>query len=114
MDYSEDQRQLHRNYPTGLFSLLEPDYAEYVLSSIIESPPNHLGTVDNLQRRSGVPSPHLESYLEHLETVGIIERDRTGEDDTYEIQDDSEVLDLLVELNSALNATLSESATSIK
>lgn len=106
MNSLDDQRTLHEDYPTGLFSLLEQEYSEYVLSSIVESPPEHSGSVENLQRRSGVPSPQLENCLERFEKFGILERDRKGEDDTYELNPESSVLNCLVELNGAVNASI--------
>lgn len=107
MESLDDQRKLHEDYPTGLFLLLEQDYSEYVLSSIVESPPEHSGSVENLQRRSGVPSPQLENCLERFEEFGILDRDRQGEDDTYELNPESTVLGHLVELNTAINASVS-------
>jgi hypothetical protein len=108
MESLKNQRDVQQNYPSGVFSLLEPEYSAYVLSTLVESPPNHNGTVDRLQQRSGVPSPQLEDYLRLLEEVDVVELDNTGENATYIIQD-STVLSLLVEMNTLLNEKFSQS-----
>lgn len=103
-DPESDMRQTRENAASGWMELAQRDDLEYVIDAMLESPPNHTGTLERLSERTGIEAEELHVHLDLLQNLDVLEFD----DEEYTVCDDSIVLQELFHLNSALNKKFGE------
>ena len=104
MNKSEDY------FTTKLIELFKTGGMVYVIDALLASPPGHTESIQNLGRRTRLSQQAVVQCLDELQSIGVVKINE--EERTYTIQRSSDVLDDLVRLNGALNASVSDTTES--
>lgn len=106
----DDIQEARHNTPSGWMELCKRDDLKYLIDALLESPPSHTGSLDRLSERTGISVDELNTQLEFLEDLDVVELG----DGEYTLCDGSIILKELFHLNSAVNKKLSEQARGSK
>ena len=94
------------NSPTGWMTLRQDTELCLLLDSLLDATPEHEGTKEMLQRRTGVSPEVIEEKMDTLVDLGVVEYCDEDSDYFYRITSvtESPVLNALFTLNSAMNS----------
>lgn len=100
-------KRMRREHPSGWMELAKDPSRALIIDAIIDSPHDYEFTPPEMGPRAGVSDESVRNHISELEKVGIVRETDSGK---YRVDGDSRVLMEIEELNSAVNAVLSEMA----
>lgn len=102
-----DTKQARLEYPSGFLYLLQHDSVPVLIDALLDLPPGREFTRTELAEHAGVSRQTASRYVDLLLETRIIEPVEHTSPERYQLAE-SEVVDALFGLNSALNAVTAE------
>lgn len=93
-------KRIRDENPTGWLELIQREDMEYIIDALLETPPDHTGSLTQFAERSGVDVDTVRDNFEFLEDLDVL----YIEGDEYTINGDSTVMAELNQLNSAISS----------
>jgi len=100
--------ELRDEYPSGWRILVQNESIGYVLDALMDSLPGAEFTKSELAERSGVSRQSVYTHLDLLLALDVLEPVEGSSPQRYRPNHESEVLQLLHQLNGAVDSTLAE------
>lgn len=99
---------LRDEYPSGWRILTQNDSVGYVLDALMDALPGAEFTKSELAAEAGVSRQSLYTHLDLLLALAVLEPVETSSPQRYRVNDDSEVLAVLHQVNGVVNQQLAE------
>jgi len=108
MTTSEDHRasQTRRDreeYPTGWMALIRHRSIGYMIDALLDLPPRREVTQTELAELAGVSRQSVNTHIDFLVDVGVIEPVADTSPQRYRLDRENEITQALVELDAAMN-----------
>lgn len=105
-DLSMDE--LRDEYPSGWRILVQNESVGYILDALMDALPGSEFTKSELANEAGVSRQSLYTHLDLLLALGVLEPVEDSSPERYRADPDSELLDLLHQVNGVVNQRLSD------
>jgi DNA-binding transcriptional ArsR family regulator len=99
--------ELRDEYPSGWRILVQHDSVGYMLDLFMDSLPGAEFTKSEIADKAGVSRQSVYTHLDLLLTLGILEPVEGSSPQRYRVNQDNELLELLDQVNGAVNGALS-------
>jgi DNA-binding transcriptional ArsR family regulator len=99
---------LRDEYPSGWRILTRKESVGYILDALMDTLPGTEFTKTELAAAAGVSRQSLYTHLDLLLALEVLEPVEQSSPQRYRVNDDSEVLEVLHQLNGVVNRHLSE------
>lgn len=100
----QDVKETRLEHPSGLLYLMQHDAVPIILDALLDLPPGREFNKSEFADHSGVTRQTVGNYIDLLIEVDIVERVPNTTPQRYRLAE-SDVVQELFELNSALNAS---------
>lgn len=105
-DLSMDE--LRDEYPSGWRILIQNESVGYILDALMDALPGAEFTKSELATEAGVSRQSLYTHLDLLLALGVLEPVEDSSPQRYRVNADSDLLDLLHQVNGTVNQRLSD------
>ncbi len=99
---------LRDEYPSGWRILVQNESIGYILDALMDALPGSEFTKSELATEAGVSRQSVYTHLDLLLVLGVLEPVEDSSPERYRVDSDSELLDLLHQVNGKVNKRLSE------
>ncbi|WP_436902588.1 ArsR family transcriptional regulator [Halovenus halobia] len=99
---------LRDEYPSGWRILVQNESVGYILDALMDALPGSEFTKSELATEAGVSRQSVYTHLDLLLVLGVLEPVEDSSPERYRVDSDSELLDLLHQVNGKVNKRLSE------
>jgi DNA-binding transcriptional ArsR family regulator len=106
MNLSMDE--LRDEYPSGWRILIQNESVGYILDALMDALPGAEFTKSELATEAGVSRQSLYTHLDLLLALGVLEPVEDSSPQRYRVNTDSDLLDLLHQVNGTVNQRLSD------
>ncbi len=100
--------ELRDEYPSGWRILVQNESVGYILDALMDALPGSEFTKSELADKAGVSRQSVYTHLDLLLVLGVLEPVEESSPERYRVNTDTELLDLLHQINGVVNARLSE------
>lgn len=100
--------ELRDEYPSGWRILVQNESIGYILDALMDALPGSEFTKSELATEAGVSRQSVYTHLDLLLVLGVLEPVEDSSPERYRVNSDSELLDLLHQVNGQVNQRLSE------
>lgn len=100
--------ELRDEYPSGWRILVQNESVGYILDALMDSLPGAEYTKSELATEAGVSRQSLYTHLDLLLALNVVELVEGSSPQRYRVTADSELLDLLHQINGTVNRKLAE------
>lgn len=99
---------LRDEYPSGWRILVQNESIGYILDALMDALPGSEFTKSELATEAGVSRQSVYTHLDLLLVLGVFEPVEDSSPERYRVDSDSELLELLHQVNGKVNKRLSE------
>jgi DNA-binding transcriptional ArsR family regulator len=99
--------ELRDEYPSGWRILVQNESVGYVLDALMDALPGSEFTKSELATEAGVSRQSVYTHLDLLLVLGVLEPVEESSPQRYRVNGDSDLLDLLHQVNGKVNQRLS-------
>lgn len=100
--------ELRDEYPSGWRILVQNESVGYILDALMDALPSTEFTKSELATEAGVSRQSLYTHLDLLLVLGVLEPVEESSPQRYRVNAESELLELLHQVNGTVNQRLSE------
>lgn len=100
--------ELRDEYPSGWQILIQNESVGYLLDALMDALPGTEFTKSELANEAGVSRQSLYTHLDLLLALGVLEPVETSSPQRYRVDAESELLNLLHQVNGTVNQRLSD------
>lgn len=100
--------ELRDEYPSGWRILIQHESVGYLLDALMDALPGTEFTKSELAIEAGVSRQSLYTHLDLLLALGVLEPVENSSPQRYRVDAESELLDLLHQVNGTVNQRLSD------
>lgn len=100
--------ELRDEYPSGWRILIQNESVGYMLDALMDALPDTEFTKSELANEAGVSRQSLYTHLDLLLALGVLEPVENSSPQRYRVAAESELLDLLHQVNGTVNQRLSD------
>ncbi|MFC6721594.1 ArsR family transcriptional regulator [Halovenus amylolytica] len=100
--------ELRDEYPSGWRILIQNESVGYILDALMDALPGSEFTKSELATEAGVSRQSVYTHLDLLLVLGVLEPVKESSPQRYRVNGDSDLLDLLHQVNGKVNQRLSE------
>lgn len=100
--------ELRDEYPSGWRVFVQNESVGYLLDALMDALPGTEFTKSELAAEAGVSRQSLYTHLDLLRALGVLEPVEDSSPQRYRVPAESELLDLLHQVNGTVNQHLSE------
>lgn len=100
--------ELRDEYPSGWRILVQNESVGYLLDALMDALPGTEFTKSELANEAGVSRQSLYTHLDLLLALGVLAPVENSSPQRYRVDTESELLDLLHQVNGTVNQRLSE------
>ena len=105
---SPSMDELRDEYPSGWRIIVQNESVGYILDALMDALPGREFTKSELATEAGVSRQSVYSHLELLLALEVLEPVADSSPQRYRVAADSELLDLLHQVNGFVNGKLSQ------
>lgn len=98
--------ELRDEYPSGWQILIQNESVGYILDALMDALPGTEFTKTELATEAGVSRQSLYTHLDLLLALGVLEPVENSSPQRYHVNTDSDLLDLLHQVNGTVNQRL--------
>lgn len=100
--------ELRDEYPSGWRILIQNESVGYLLDALMDALPGAEFTKSELANKAGVSRQSLYTHLDLLLALGVLDPVENSSPQRYRVDTESELLDLLHQVNGTVNQRLSD------
>lgn len=100
--------ELRDEYPSGWRILIQNESVRYILDALMDALPGTEFTKSELANEAGVSRQSLYTHLDLLLALGVLEHVGNSSPQRYRVAAESELLDLLHQVNGTVDQRLSD------
>lgn len=100
--------EIRDEYPSGWRILVQNESVGYILDALMDALPGTEFTKSELATEAGVSRQSLYTHLDLLLVLGVLEPVEESSPQRYRVNAESELLELLHQVNGTVNRRLSE------